>query len=95
VRSAVAQRLDCPPETLSMLSTDSVYDVLEIVAGHPNTKSEDLLRMASDLRDALGNRMKAYEAESRTSMPQRRYTIVRLDGKAFHTYTKGAVLIRY
>jgi tRNA(His) guanylyltransferase len=41
-------------------------------------------------RDALGARMKGqYEHRFRTFLPRRTYTILRLDGKAFHTYTRG------
>lgn len=40
--------------------------------------------------DALGDRMKKnYENVTRTFLPRRTYTIIRLDGKAFHTFTKG------
>lgn len=34
--------------------------------------------------------MKDYEFETRTSLPPRSYTIIRLDGRAFHTYLKNA-----
>lgn len=37
----------------------------------------------------LGDRMKDYENVTRTYLPKRGYTIIRIDGKAFHTYTKG------
>lgn len=37
---------------------------------------------------ALGDRMKAYEAVSRAFLPRRTHCIVRVDGKAFHTYTR-------
>lgn len=41
-------------------------------------------------RDSLGDRMKRqYEDRCRYSLPRRTYTILRLDGKAFHTYTRG------
>jgi len=41
-------------------------------------------------KDALSVRMKEfYEERTRTYLPRRTYTIMRLDGKAFHTYTKG------
>jgi tRNA(His) guanylyltransferase len=41
-------------------------------------------------RDALGDRMKAqYENRTRVYLPRRTYTIVRVDGKAFHTYCRG------
>ena len=42
------------------------------------------------MNDELGNRMKdQYENRTRYLIPRRTYTILRLDGKAFHTYTKG------
>lgn len=40
-------------------------------------------------KDALGDRMKTYEVTTRTFLPKRSYTIIRIDGKAFHTYTRG------
>lgn len=40
-------------------------------------------------KDDLGNRMKdCYEDRTRYMLPRRTYTIIRLDGKAFHTFTK-------
>jgi len=39
--------------------------------------------------DKFGNRMKGYENAYRIKLPQRMPVIVRIDGKAFHTYTKG------
>lgn len=40
-------------------------------------------------KDSLGDRMKGnYENRTRSFLPRRTYTIIRLDGKAFHTYTK-------
>lgn len=42
------------------------------------------------MKDTLGDRMKEnYENRTRISLPRRTYTIIRVDGKAFHTYTKG------
>jgi tRNA(His) guanylyltransferase len=42
------------------------------------------------MKDDLGNRMKQfYEDRTRFSLPRRTYTIIRIDGKAFHTYTRG------
>lgn len=42
------------------------------------------------MNDALGTRIKEnYENRSRYFLPRRTYTIIRLDGKAFHTYTRG------
>ena len=42
------------------------------------------------MKDELGERMKSqYEDRTRYSIPRRTYAIIRLDGKAFHTYTKG------
>lgn len=41
-------------------------------------------------KDALGTRLKTYyEDRFRYYLPRRTYTIIRIDGKAFHTYTKG------
>jgi tRNA(His) guanylyltransferase len=40
--------------------------------------------------DDLGNRMKEfYEDRTRYKLPRRTYSIIRIDGKAFHTYCKG------
>lgn len=42
------------------------------------------------MRDELGNRMKEfYENRTRIKLPRRTHTIIRIDGKAFHTYTRG------
>ena len=42
--------------------------------------------------DALGDRIKSqYEARSQTYLPRRTYTMIRLDGCHFHTYTKKLV----
>lgn len=44
------------------------------------------------MKDKLGERMKSnYENITRTYLPRRTYTIIRIDGKAFHTYTNGLV----
>lgn len=41
-------------------------------------------------KDALGERMKGdYEGRTQTHLLRRSYTMIRLDGKAFHSYTKG------
>jgi tRNA(His) 5'-end guanylyltransferase len=41
-------------------------------------------------KDSLGDRMKEfYENRSKTFLPRRVPVIIRLDGKAFHTFTKG------
>lgn len=39
--------------------------------------------------DSLGDRIKGYERAARTELPRRLPVIVRVDGKAFHSYTKG------
>lgn len=40
-------------------------------------------------KDALGTRMKAfYEDRTRHYLPRKQYAIIRVDGKAFHTFTK-------
>jgi tRNA(His) guanylyltransferase len=50
----------------------------------------DLARRTA--KDALGNRMKnQYENRTRYQLPRRTYTILRLDGKAFHTLTRNMV----
>lgn len=42
------------------------------------------------MNDSLGDRMKAYyEARSKTKLVRRIPVIIRLDGKAFHTFTRG------
>jgi tRNA(His) guanylyltransferase len=42
------------------------------------------------MKDSLGDRMKGfYESRTKQFLPRRTYTIIRIDGKAFHTYTKG------
>lgn len=41
-------------------------------------------------RDPMGDRMKGdYEGRAQTHLPRRTHTIIRIDGKAFHTYTRG------
>lgn len=39
--------------------------------------------------DSMGDRMKRYEQSFRYTLPRRSYVIVRLDGRAFHTWTQG------
>ncbi len=42
------------------------------------------------MKDSLGDRMKEkYEHVFRTQLPGRMSVIIRVDGKAFHTYTRG------
>ncbi len=42
------------------------------------------------MKDELGERIKNnYENRTRFSLPRRTYSIIRIDGKAFHSYTKG------
>lgn len=42
------------------------------------------------MKDALGDRMKGhYEVRTQTLLPRRSYAVLRVDGKAFHTYTRG------
>ena len=40
-------------------------------------------------KDSLGDRMKTYENVTRTYLTRRMPVIIRLDGKAFHTFTRG------
>lgn len=39
--------------------------------------------------DSLGDRVKRYEAVPKSLLMRRTPTIIRIDGKAFHTFTKG------
>ncbi len=41
------------------------------------------------MADGLGDRMKRYEGASRYSLPWRMPVIIRVDGRAFHTFTRG------
>lgn len=42
------------------------------------------------MKDDLGDRIKEYyESRTKTFLPRRTNTVLRLDGKAFHTYTRG------
>lgn len=41
--------------------------------------------------DSLGDRMKRYESVPKTTLMRRTPVIIRLDGKAFHTFTKGLI----
>jgi len=41
------------------------------------------------MKDELGDRIKEYENVSNIKLMRKSYTILRLDGKAFHSYTKG------
>jgi tRNA(His) guanylyltransferase len=42
------------------------------------------------MKDKLGDRIKSfYEERSKTFLPRRTFSIIRIDGKAFHTYTRG------
>ena len=47
--------------------------------------------MKTQSKDSLGDRMKRYEAVSKTTLVQRMPVILRLDGCHFHTFTKGFV----
>lgn len=47
--------------------------------------------MKKNNKDSLGDRMKRYEAVSKTMLMHRNPTIIRIDGKAFHTFTRGFV----
>lgn len=42
------------------------------------------------MHDTLGDRLKGeFESKTRLLLPRKTHTIIRLDGKAFHTYTRG------
>lgn len=47
------------------------------------------MRPTTSSANSLGDRMKEYEDASRFYLPRRLPLIVRLDGKSFHTYTRG------
>lgn len=40
-------------------------------------------------RDSLGDRMKGYERAYKIALPRRMPVVIRVDGKAFHTLTRG------
>lgn len=42
-----------------------------------------------NMKDSLGDRMKKYEYITRTHLVPRTPVIIRLDGRAFHTFTRG------
>lgn len=44
--------------------------------------------MKKNNKDTLGDRMKSYETVSRLTLPRRTYAVMRLDGRAFHSYVK-------
>ncbi len=41
-------------------------------------------------RTKLGDRMKGYEAATRNVLPRRTYTLIRVDGRSFHSYLADA-----
>lgn len=41
------------------------------------------------MKDSLGDRMKAHEHVTRALLPRQTYTVIRVDGRSFHTYTRG------
>lgn len=41
-------------------------------------------------KTALGDRMKAYEHATRTVLPRRTYSVVRVDGRSFHSFLRHA-----
>lgn len=45
--------------------------------------------MSKHIQDSLGSRMKKYEEVSSTLLTRRMPFVIRVDGRAFHTYTKG------
>lgn len=53
------------------------------LTGAPNPKDKIMSK------DSLGDRMKSYEDAFRAHLPIRMPVIMRIDGNAFHTYTKG------
>jgi len=49
------------------------------------------LEIRIDMKDALGNRIKRYEAARNYRLTPRSPVFLRVDGKAFHTYTRGTL----
>nr|DAW53562.1 MAG TPA: tRNAHis guanylyltransferase [Caudoviricetes sp.] len=45
--------------------------------------------MGKEKKNTLGTRMKEYEAVSKNHLMRRTPVVIRLDGKAFHTFTRG------
>lgn len=45
--------------------------------------------MSKVKKDSIGDRMKTYEATSKNYLLRRTPAIIRLDGRAFHTFTRG------
>lgn len=43
----------------------------------------------SNKKDSLGDRMKGYESVSKTNLVKRMPVAIRIDGRAFHTFTRG------
>lgn len=48
-----------------------------------------VISMGKEKKNTLGTRMKEYEAVSKNHLMRRTPVIIRLDGKAFHTFTRG------
>lgn len=48
-----------------------------------------VISMRKEKKNTLGTRMKEYEAVSKNHLMRRTPVIIRLDGKAFHTFTRG------
>lgn len=49
----------------------------------------DALAEPRSSKDSLGDRMKGYEAEWKLQLPPRTLKMLRLDGRAFHTWARG------
>lgn len=48
-----------------------------------------VISMGKEKKNTLGTRMKEYEAVSKNHLMRRTPVVIRLDGKAFHTFTRG------
>lgn len=48
-----------------------------------------VISMGKEKKNTLGTRMKEYEVVSKNRLMRRTPVIIRLDGKAFHTFTRG------
>lgn len=54
-------------------------------------KIKRMILIMGNKKDSLGDRMKRYENVPKVRLVRRMPVIVRLDGKAFHTFTRGFV----
>lgn len=66
-------------------------EVVSRATFHKATVDELIERFVNTPKMSLGDRMKEYEHKSRVYLERKQPVILRIDGKAFHTYTRGFV----